>query len=248
MDATTQVLIGGLLLDCNPENPPAGQDCKSSRFLEGILLNGGGPYFDIVSFHAYTYFAEALDLVVNPGWPGSLTAIPEKTTFLRTVLARYGFGSKGLMNTEAALLCADATSACREKQARYVARAYTEALAMGLKGQVYFALINDSWRYTGLLEKNLTPRPAYNAYATATSFLTSVSFQGMATGYPATIQGYSFHQQSTPWYLDVIWSADGSAQSATLPVGASAYDHYGSLVASTGVIQVTDAPVYIKRP
>jgi len=35
-----QVLIGGLLLDCDPNNPPPNKDCKSGRFLQGILANG----------------------------------------------------------------------------------------------------------------------------------------------------------------------------------------------------------------
>ncbi len=55
-----QVLLGGLLLDCDPANPPETspgsgkvKDCSSGRFLEGILQAGGGAYFDAVSFHAY---------------------------------------------------------------------------------------------------------------------------------------------------------------------------------------------------
>ena len=51
-DPQAQLLIGGLLLDCDPTNPPrtslnSGQykDCTPSRFLEGILKNGGGDYF-----------------------------------------------------------------------------------------------------------------------------------------------------------------------------------------------------------
>jgi hypothetical protein len=247
-DPMAQVLIGGLLLDCNPDNPPAGKDCTPSKFLEGILLNGGGPYFDVVSFHAYAYFFEPTGEVANPNWPGAVTAVPEKVSFLRSVLSRYGYPEKPLMNTENALLCWDPTSACREKQARYVARAYAEASALGLDAQVYFALRNDSWHYTGLLDQNLTPRPAYNAYKASSSFLTSAVPLGAATGYPAGIQGYSYRQAGTLQHVDVIWSADGTPLSVTLPAGASAYDHYGTLLATSGAVQVDDGPVYIKRP
>jgi hypothetical protein len=56
-DPQAQVLIGGLLLDCDPR-PGAGcavvgHDPKPSKFLEGILSNNGGPYFDGISSHAY---------------------------------------------------------------------------------------------------------------------------------------------------------------------------------------------------
>jgi hypothetical protein len=56
------VLLGGLLLDCDPVNPPEDppgsgelKDCTSSQFLEGIP-EWWGDYFDMVSFHAYDYY------------------------------------------------------------------------------------------------------------------------------------------------------------------------------------------------
>jgi hypothetical protein len=254
-DPTAQVLIGGLLLDCNPDNPPADpsnpsglKDCTPGKFLEGILLNEGGSYFDIVSFHAYTYFWENDGTIHNPNWPGSVTVTPDKAAFLRQVLSQYGYQDKELMNTEAALLCFDDTPACREMQARYMPRAYAEALALGLRGQIYFSMINNSWFYTGLLEPDLTPKPAYVAYSAAASYLTSVSYQGPVTGYSSSIEGYRFHQAYGPWYIDVIWSPDDTIQDVTLPLGASAYDHYGSLVADSGTVQVGNGPVYIKKP
>ena len=50
-DTETQVLIGGLLLDCDPGPDPniCSQLSKNDRppkYLEGILRNGGGNYFD----------------------------------------------------------------------------------------------------------------------------------------------------------------------------------------------------------
>jgi hypothetical protein len=247
-DPTAQVLIGGLLLDCDSDNPPPNKDCTPAKFLEGILVNGGGPYFDVVSFHAYAYFFESAGQVSNPNWSGAVTAVPEKAAFLRNVLSRYGYGEKPLMNTESALLCWDATSACREKQARYVARAYAEALALGLETQVYFAVRNDTWYYTGLLDGSLSPRPTYNAYAAATSFLSSAIPEGTATGYPAGVEGYRYRSVDTSQHVDVVWSADGSSLSVTLPAGASAYNHYGTLLATSGVIQLDDGPAYVKRP
>lgn len=249
-DPNAQVLLGGLLLDCGGEDPPSNKDCSASKFLEGIMRNDGGRFFDGVSYHAYTYYGGALGSMANPNWPGSVTAVPEKTAFVRQVLEQYGYGDKYLINTEAALLCATVTSDCTETQAIYIPRAYAEALALGLKGQAYFALINEGWRNTGLVlpPPELTPKPAYHAYVAASLFLSGVNYEGKVNGYPRQIEGYSFRRANRPGYVDVIWSADGSRQDVTLPAGASAYDRYGDLIATSGVIQVNYSPVYVTRP
>jgi hypothetical protein len=247
-DPQAQVLLGGLLLDCDPRNPPAGKDCSPSNFLEGILRNGGGNCFDIVNYHAYTYYVGGATPIQNANWPGSITAVPEKTEFLRQVLGQYGYANKPFINTEAALACYAATSDCLEAQAMYIPRVYAEALALGLKAQVYYAMVNEAWFHTGLLLPNLSPKPAYNAFKTASSFLEAAKYEGPAAGYRAVIQGYSFRRGNTTQHLDVIWSRDGSNRNVTLPAGASAYDRYGTLIASSGVIQVGLSPVYIVRP
>jgi hypothetical protein len=252
-DADAQVFIGGLLLDCDPTQPGACTGIHGDlppKFLEGILMNGGGDYFDGVSFHAYSYYNSTLGLghMVNPNWPGSETAIPEKTGFVRDVLARYGHSDKRLVNSESALLCYSESAECLETQAIYMPRAYAEALALDLDAQFHFAMINQHWRHTGLLLPDLTPKQAYHAYKTAASFLTSAVYTGPAAGYPAGIEGYTFLPPEETSYLDVIWSVDGSLQDVTLPAGAAAYDRYGVLVASSGTIQVNYGAVYVVRP
>jgi hypothetical protein len=242
MDPSARVLIGGLLLD----RPFGGLD-TSPYFLEGILLGGGGPYFDVMSFHAYTFYDGSLGRMGHAEWLNSPTVMPAKVAFLRNVLTQYGYGDKALMNTEAALLCVDPTVDCLETQAVYIPRVYAEALALGLDAQVYFAMINEPWRHTGLLLPDLTPKPAYYAYQTAAGFLSAVYYEGPASGYPPGIEGYTFHQYGQIAYVDVIWSADGTAKSVTVPTGATAYDHYGGIIAGSGTIQVDYSPVYMQR-
>ncbi|HEX9090337.1 MAG TPA: hypothetical protein VF831_02555, partial [Anaerolineales bacterium] len=69
-DPQAQVLVGGLLLDCNPDpnfpQPPP-KDCTPSKFLKGILESGAGPYFEGVSFHAYDYYS-GTGTYWNPNW------------------------------------------------------------------------------------------------------------------------------------------------------------------------------------
>jgi hypothetical protein len=246
-DPKAQVLLGGLLLDCDAANPPPGKDCEPSKFLEGVLRGGGGPYFDIVSYHAYSN-GGAWGAIENPSWSGAVTGIPEKTAFLRKVLKQYGFGGKALINSEAALRCPLGSDSCLETQTMYIPRAYAEALALDLEAQVYYAMINESWRYTGLIRPDLTPKPAYEAYKTAVSFLGSARYQSVIAGYPPKIEGYGFRQVDTGQRVDVIWSSDCTQRAVALPAGASAYNRYGSKVASSGQFNVDCGPVYIVKP
>jgi hypothetical protein len=241
-DPDAQVLIGGLLLDRADDGPN-----QPSRFLEGILVGGGGPYFDVVSFHAYSYYGGALGAMGNANWPGSVTAIPEKTTFVREVLGRYGYAGKKLVITEAALLCAEDSAECLETQAMYVPRAYAEAAALGLESQSYYRMINETWRHTGLLQPNLTPKPVYYAYQAAASFLSSCQYSGPVTGYEAAIEGYSFSRYDGQGYVDVIWAPYGTIYAISLPPGASAFDLYGNPVSSSWV-SLDFRPVYVQRP
>ncbi len=94
-----QVLVGGLLLDCDPTNPPETspgsgvlKDCSSGRYLEGILGAGGGPYFDAVSFHAYDYYGEGLGRYGNLNWKSTWNTtgpvVSAKANFLTDLLTR----------------------------------------------------------------------------------------------------------------------------------------------------------------
>lgn len=251
-DPQAQVLIGGLLLDCDPRNPPPGKDCTPARFLEGILKAGGGPYFDAVSFHAYAYYGGSKGQMINRNWTGGnwvqTTATPEKVSFLRAVLNQYGVAGKPLLNTESALLCSQATPDCLDTQAAYIPRAYAEAMALGLEAQIYYALLNESWYYTGLLNTDLSPKPTYEAYKTAASMLSNAQYVGSATGLPTNITGYTFKYRDGSGYIDVLWSKYTSAYAMSVPPGAAVYDRFGVLLATGGTVNVDYRPVYVKRP
>ena len=249
-DPQAQVVIGGLLLDCDPRNPPPGKTCTPARFLEGILRGGGGPYFDVVSFHSYAYYGGTPGDMGNPNWTGGVwmqsTVVREKASFLREVLNTYGYENKGLMNTETALFCFEASDECFQTQAMYVPRAYAEALAYDLMAQVWFLMKDPVWRNTGLLRADMTPKPVYYAYATAATFLSSVEYVGPVAGYPAEVEGYAFHRTNGA-RIEVIWSEDGGSHAVGLPSGASAYDKYGSLLPGPSIL-VDNSPVYISWP
>ncbi|NJN16553.1 MAG: hypothetical protein HC822_09905 [Oscillochloris sp.] len=136
-DPQAQVVLGGLLLDCDPAQPPRGKDCLPAKFLEGILQAGGGEHFDIAAYHAYMYWGDVeLDWdVLFPPWSHRGGALLGKLDFVRSTLAAYGYVKPIVMN-EGGLLCRNADPSCGpngfyEDQANYVLRMYTRSIAQG---------------------------------------------------------------------------------------------------------------------
>jgi hypothetical protein len=262
-----KILIGGLLLDCDPGPDPnicslVGHNDRPPKYLEGILLNGGGAYFDGVSFHAYDYFpyyAPTLGEFSNANWGAAWNTTGPvaklKAAFLRDVLAQYDIYGKFLINTEAALICGpDGISAGSEgceatndslyeqTKARYVVQSYTTSMADGLLSNIWFSLYG--WRNSGLLYSDSTPRPAYDAYKFARKELQDASFQQTISMDPNVI-AYQFYRHSR--YVWVMWSLDGATHTITLP-GAPAfyYNFLGNPLTPSEVIDVTLDPIYLE--
>jgi len=108
-DPTARVVLGGLLLDCDPGNPPDGQTCAATTFFEGLLASGAADYFDLVSFHSYDFHNVTYDLIGNPNWNGNVFNGPEatvraKVNYLRDQMKRYNVPAKPIISTELALL------------------------------------------------------------------------------------------------------------------------------------------------
>jgi hypothetical protein len=256
-----QVLIGGLLLDCDPLNPPeitSGssefRDCTPSRFLEGIFLNGGGDYFDGVSFHGYDYFLGPLGQYFNPGWHSSWDTtgpvIAAKVHYLRGLLDHYGYGDKYLMNTETALICG---STGREPpcvsdeyeltKAYYLIQSYADALANNLKANIWYSL--RGWRGSGLI-RNDEITPAYYAYQFAVEKLEGVAFIRMIRDYPNVI-GFEFlNDGKLTW---ILWALDEESHWVDLPEPPLAiYNVFGDSLEIGKEILITVAPVFIDLP
>jgi hypothetical protein len=261
------ILIGGLLLDCDPGPDPnicslIGNDDRPPKYLEGILINGGGDYFDGVSFHAYDYYpyyAPILGDFSNANWGAAWNTTgpvaPLKAAFLRDVLAQYDITDKFLINTEVALICGpdgiaagmvgcEATndSLYEQTKARYVVQSYTTSMADGLVSNIWFSLYG--WRNSGLLYSDSTPRPAYDAYKFGRKELQDASFQQIISTYP-NVMAYQFFRHSR--YVWVMWSLDGTTHTITLPgTPAFYYDFLGNPLTPSNVIDITLDPIYLE--
>ncbi|MEN6394763.1 MAG: hypothetical protein ABFD53_13225 [Anaerolineaceae bacterium] len=240
-----QVLVGGLLLDCNPNKP--GIDCISSRFFEGIVANGGGPYFDGVSYHAYNYFSYTWGLPEgdrysqnlghyksndkwNSQWNTTGPVLIEKAGYLNGILSKYGVSGKYLLNTEDALNCSvcsgeivdpyneNPTPAFETTKAYYIVQANAAARNLGLKANLWYSLLGWPEKNTGLLNADLSEREGFVAYRVASEKLSGVENLGVITSSDINpITGISGYKFIRKnRQVWVVWSLDGNNHDVTL--------------------------------
>jgi hypothetical protein len=257
-DPESQVIVGGLLLDCDPVDPPEREpgvlrNCIPAQFLEGILLNGGGDFFDGVSFHSYDFYLSELGKYANGNWHSSWDttgpSLIAKTRFLQDVLAKYGYEEKLLMNTEMALICGrDGTEPeCQTEdyqttKAYYIAQAAITGMAVGLDANTWYSLYG--WRGSALINRELQPSPAFQSLLATSEHLDRSIFVGELADFPG-IQVYEFEKDGNRNWL--LWSEDGAAHSVSLPeMPASIRDVFGEELAASQEITITMAPVYIQ--
>lgn len=258
-DPGAQVLVGGLLLDCDPFNPPETspgsgnmKDCSASRFLEGVLENGGGAYFDGISFHAYDFYfgtpGQYGNLNWNSTWETTGPVAGAKASYIREMLARYGVAGKFLMNTEQALLCGSgAEETCQSEayqrtKAGYVAQSYAGAVAEGLTANIWFSL--KGWRGSGLVDSDLNPLPAYTAYQVAAHEIGAANFVRQLDIYPG-VRVMGFEQAGDAIWL--LWAVDGQTHQVRLPAPPTRIrDLYGQDLPLTMEIEVGAEPLYVR--
>jgi hypothetical protein len=250
-DPQSQVLVGGLLLDCDPR-PGAGCDAIGhsnlpGKFLEGILLGGGGPYFDGVSFHAYDYYQGQPGTYFNPNWQSAWNTtgptVIAKTGFIKSVLSANGFPDKFLMNTETAVLCDTCNNDANYEitKAYFVTQVYAAALAQGLRANIWFIVLG--WQ-TDLINADLSPRPAYTAFQFARSELRDATWRRNVTEY-AGVKGYEFLRGDRRIWI--LWSLDGGTHLISLPsVPLAAGDALGNSISPSSSMNVSLNPLYLE--
>ncbi len=254
-----QVVIGGLLMGCNP-NLPLYCTYHQSKYLEGILYHygdmDGKNYFDAVAFHAYSDYNGNFGQYVNGGWYALWNnvgpVVIEKARFIKQVLANYGAYNKKLFATEIALRCGPGEQApsCLAydenfeiTKAYYLAQAYAASIAEGLEAAIWFDL-SGTWRRVALLNTDLTNRYAYLAFKVARNSLKSGEFIGEVTEYAGT-KGYKFWVDGYEVWL--LWSLDGNAHQITLPkTPVSSWDVLGAPLGYGSTFTLTISPVYLR--
>ncbi len=219
-----QILVGGLLLDCDPTigvtNPDGSpKDCRPGRFFEGALKSGAGNSFDGVSFHAYDYYNAELGKYSNFNFgaysdqQGSVTLA--KAAYLRKLMREAGVEEKPLMNTEAALLCRGDTCMTPEFQATKAFLMVEEAIqafADGYINNIWYSVYGD--RNSAILRQgSLEPYPVYYAFQFINLFLDS-AISAQRVELDPDLHSYEITRVEDSVYL--LWNRTNSEKTFTL--------------------------------
>lgn len=251
-DPGAQLLVGGLLLDCDPINPPKDKDCTASRFLEGILKNGGGAFFDGVSFHAYDYYAGKPGVYGNGNWGSAWDTtgpvLVGKTSFINNLLAAYNVTGKSLWNTEVAILCLpEGHPACAAEdfmvtKSAYAAQANAHALAEGLSANIWYHL--QGWRGSELVDSSLQPNAAYAAYQFNSRQLLGAQTAREIQDFPG-VKGFEITRNGERFWI--VWAVDGTSHMIQLPsIPQAVYDLSGNSLPAGQEVEVDWRPVYVE--
>ncbi len=210
-----QVVIGGLAYDAFVED--GGPFVR--RFLDDVLQNNGGQYFDVMAFH---YYWEQKWDAYGPGIAG-------KTAYLRNKLAEYGL-SKPMICTETGRHVHDWSN--EERQSLFLVKTFVQGIAADLEAIVWFTLVDQPEYDFGLLKQDMSPRSSYYAYRTLTNQLSNAHYERRLideeTGSP-DIEGYLF--QAPGVVIRVVWTNGEKIITMSIPASQiDQVDKYGSVI------------------
>jgi hypothetical protein len=218
-----KVLLGGL----------GGYD--RDNYLEGILKAGGGKYFDILDFHIYLDFPSFWHVI----------KVEKKVAQFRDILKKYGL-SKPIWATE----MTTGQSALGKK-----AQADGEKILAELVVKRYVTLLSEDverafWKYFdtpkvpgGLLNPDLSPKLAYNAYGVMTRRLGG--FLKVEDLSRKDLSIFKFIN-SNKKEVFVVWAEQ--KQVADLGLGAvTVTNMFGKTIAIKGPFSVDRSPIYVEK-
>ena len=220
-DPAAQIVFGGIAYDNWTPEGPFIQD-----FLDRVLEEGGGAYFDLMNFHYYPAFRAVWDPYGND--------IIGKVTFLRRKLAAYGV-DKPFVCTEAGFWSDSVHGdSSDEIQSRYVVQVLTRSMAAELRALTWFWFIDEihlGSRKYGLLNPDLSPKPAYFAFQTFSGKMSWADYvRALAPGKDGSdqIEGYEFDARFSPDRIVVAWTTDGASHILMLQSSqANVMDKFG---------------------
>jgi hypothetical protein len=206
-----EVVMGGLAYDWFEDD--GGPFVR--EFLDDVLTADGGDYFDIMNYHVYPIFWYNWTYPQSPG-------LIEKTDFIMTKLASYGYTDKGVLITEAGWHSNDPNlpggpdASDPEAQARYVVELFTQSAAVDALTMVWWMLHDPVGNYAyknGLITNvenipPLEPKPSYLAFKTAVAEIGSADFHRILplseTG-ASEIEAFEFRDSLLKRTVYVAW-------------------------------------------
>ncbi|MBV7329711.1 glycoside hydrolase family 5 protein [Chloroflexi bacterium TSY] len=239
-----QVVLGGIGFDGFEED----NGHAVRRFLDDVLDNGGGDYFDILGIHTYPFFAWK--------WACQGVGILQKTRFLRNLMAQHGI-NKPVMLTEGGVHSNPDPNLTfsEELQARYLVEMYVQALAAEALVMIWFMFYETPDNFplkNGLLTDDNPPqrKQAFYALQTIVTQLSTTEFAGVVleadttdpndpnkcTNSTKDLEAYKFSDNSNNRDIYVAWRNPIDSTESTplaLPGGqAIVRDIYGAVTAT----------------
>lgn len=259
-DPTSRVVMGGLAYDAFLDEEKgavfkeflaAGKDGVFNRdFIDDVLANGGGKYFDVMNFHYY-YFA-------RDRW-GNITGKAEE---MRRILESYGL-SKPLICTEVGIW-GYKDPYYLSLQARYLPMVYARGYSVDLGTVIWYPLATpQGWAFEGglLREEDFSAKPAYVSYQTKIAELSGYKYSGVVQTGIENLEGYEFVSRRTGKSKSIIWAEEDTTGILSIPfenirivgidgISGTIYDGgQGDLDKSANgkiQIEITSSPVYIE--
>jgi hypothetical protein len=255
-----QVLIGGLLLECDYTHTynPA-RNCLPSKFLKGLLTTGADS-FDIISYHGYPLRGNPrIDWEREyPLWQHRGGVVLGKLDFIRSEFAAAGEPMKPVLLTEAGLLCwseggcddnptTEANPAeLQADQANYAMRLYPRAQANGIMGALWYTFNGPGWRDSGVLDANQQPRPAYYTFKLLSRTLPNATHVQTIWEAGGGLEGYVYSKGGATYTF--IWSNNTNTYTYPFPGGGRLFNKLGQEIPAptNGQLGVTHEPVMIQ--
>jgi hypothetical protein len=177
-----QVVFGGIAYDYFTDQDPTNPQNNGPfvrTFFAKVLMNGGGPYFDIMNFHFYPLFG--LNWMDDP--PRDGPGLVEKTEAVRAIMRAHNV-NKPVIITEAGWHNnATIPHGDDTLQVRYVLQLYAQAKAAGVPMLAWWPFSDAGGSYTynsGLVTQaigdSVTMKAAYYAYGVFARELADATF------------------------------------------------------------------------
>ncbi len=166
------VLAGGSM-----PNDTSGNGYSPVDFLKGIYASGGKGYFDALTHHPYCWGGgDAFNCPKAYAEWSAWTQMAETNPSLRSLMVSNGDGNKKIWLTEmGAPTSGDAGKVSEANQARQLTESYAMVKGLPWAGPLFWyhykdkgSANNNSENWFGILRRDGSQKPAYEAYRTAT--------------------------------------------------------------------------------
>jgi hypothetical protein len=251
-DPEAQVLIGGLLMNS------AGS--AQTKFFEGILVGGGAPFFDGVSYHTYDYYLGGIGHFGSSNWSSSWDStgplLVVKNRFLKSVMQKYKVTGKYIINTELAVICDSCgtngggvtnNATYETTKAYYMTQGMAAAMAEGHRAITWYSL--GGWWGSALWD-GVNPKPALTAFTVGRQRIGGAAYVGeisQADVGVTGLAGYKFKRGDIDVWL--VWSRGGTTKTAQfVRMPADITDALGVSYAPAQSFAIGIKPVYIEFP